>query len=291
MRGAWVLVFTCISGVAAAQDTLEPVRALYASADYEGALSALDRLQVTAAAIPRIDIDRYRVYCLVALGQRDEADQVIEAIVTQNPLYQPSAADDPPRIRAAFTQVRRRILPTVARRLYAVGKAAFDQKEFPEAEHTLEKTLQIIDAPETGDQPELADLRTLVIGFLELSRASIMPARIDATVLSPNAATVAARPPVVAPAPTSEPIALRQVLPHWTYGQSGALFQGEFRGAIEIDIDEGGRVVAAEIVQPIHPLYDPLLLQAARDWSYEPARRNGEPIKIRKRVDVVLQPR
>ena len=56
--------------------------------------------------------------------------------------------------------------------------------------------------------------------------------------------------------------------------------RAEFRGAIEVDIDERGLVVGAEIAEPIHPLYDGLLLRAARDWQYEPARRNGQPVKV-----------
>ena len=123
MRVALALVFTCISGLAAAQDTLEPVRELYASADYEGALSALGRLQAEAGSLPRMEIDRYRVFCLMALGRSAEANQVIEGIVAEDPLYHPSSTDAPPRIRAVFTQVRRRVLPPLVRRLYTEGKA------------------------------------------------------------------------------------------------------------------------------------------------------------------------
>jgi hypothetical protein len=289
MRVALALVFTCVTGLAAAQDTLEPIRELYATADYEGALTALGRLQVEAGSVPKLEIDRYRVFCLVALGRSAEAGQVIEGIVTEDPLYHPSSDDAPPRIRAAFTQVRRRLLPTLVRRLYAEGKAAYDQKAFPEAVQTFEKTLKIIDAPDTADHLDLADLRTLAVGFLQLSRASIVPARAK---FEPSAgpAAVVPRRSTVAPA-SSEPVALRQILPPWTHAQNGPLFDAEYRGTIEVDIDERGQVVNAEITMPIHPLYDPVLLLAARDWKYEPARRNGQPVKIRKRVDVVLRSR
>lgn len=77
MRMIWALVFTCgIAGVAAAQDKLEPGRELYASADYEGAVTALGRLQVETGAVPKTEIDRYRVYCLVALGRFAAADRL-----------------------------------------------------------------------------------------------------------------------------------------------------------------------------------------------------------------------
>jgi hypothetical protein len=73
-------------------------------------------------------------------------------------------------------------------------------------------------------------------------------------------------------ASASDPVVLQQVLPPWTGAFAGAMFDKEFRGAIEVDIDERGQVVSAEITQAVHPLYDPLLLQAAREWKYEPAR-------------------
>ena len=70
----------------AAQDAMGPVRELYASAEYEEALSALDRLKATASADRLLEIDRYRVLCLIALGQSTEADRVIETIVRADPL-------------------------------------------------------------------------------------------------------------------------------------------------------------------------------------------------------------
>jgi hypothetical protein len=290
MRLALPLVLACSVGLGAAQDTLEPIRALYASADYEGALSALDRLRAEAGGDTSAEIDRYLVLCLVALGRSGEADRVIEDIIASDPLYHPSAVDAPPRIRAAFAAVRRRVVPTLVRGLYVEGKAAFDRKSFAEATQKLERVLQILDVPETGDQPELADLRTLAAGFFDLSRASIAKTRREEVPPADSGGGESRSTPVIPP-PPSDPVVVRQVLPPWTYAFAGALFAAEYRGAIEVDIDERGQVVGAEIAQPIHPLYDPLLLAAARDWKYEPARRNGQPVKIRKRVDVVLRPR
>jgi hypothetical protein len=67
--------------------------------------------------------------------------------------------------------------------------------------------------------------------------------------------------------------------------------QLEFRGAIEVTIDEAGAVTAARTIERIHPFYDPLLLEAAKGWRYEPARLDGQPVVSVKRVDVVLRPR
>ena len=274
----------------AAQDTLEPIRELYASADYEGALTALDRLGPDKNAGRTTEIDRFRVLCLVALGRSDEANAVIERIVADDPLHEFSATDAPPRIRAALTEVRRRLLPGMVRGWYAEGKAAFDRKAFPEAVEKLEKVVQVLESADVGGA-DLADLRTLADGFLELSRKLVdVPA---APVIAPPASALDAAP---APAATavkgdSDPVAVRQDVPPWVGSYAGALYQREFRGVIEVEIDENGQVVGAEITVPIHPSYDPQLLKAARDWRYQPARQNGAPVKARKRVEIVLKPR
>src|SRR5262245_45014056 len=106
---------------ASAQNGLDSVRNLYASAEYEEALSALGRIKAETPA-NGLEIDRYRALCLIALGRGSEADRVIESIVTADPLYQPSATDASPRVRTAFTTVRDRMLPTVARSLYLEAK-------------------------------------------------------------------------------------------------------------------------------------------------------------------------
>lgn len=270
----------------AAQDAMGPVRELYASAEYEEALSALDRLKATASADGLLEIDRYRALCLIALGQSTEADRVIETIVRAEPLYQPGAAEAGPRVRAAFTAVRRRVLPGVVRVLYANAKAAFDRKAFPEAVEGLEHTMRVLDKMDEGS--ELSDLRLLASGFLDLSRASLPPAA--PAVSSPAAVNanpqMAATPSPVAPATTA--VAIRQDVPRPPFFLG--MTSGEYRGTVEVEIDESGNVVSTRMIQSVHSLYDKLLLAAARDWKYQPALVGGNPTKSRKRVDVVLRP-
>ena len=59
MRGAVLLVFAAMTGLGAAQDTVESIRALYASADYESALAAADRLRTVDAGSRSIEVDRW----------------------------------------------------------------------------------------------------------------------------------------------------------------------------------------------------------------------------------------
>ena len=44
------------------------------------------------------------------------------------------------------------------------------------------------------------------------------------------------------------------------------------------------------MINAVHPMYDPPLLAAARQWKYEPARRAGVAVKSSKRISVVLHP-
>jgi hypothetical protein len=238
-----------------------------------------------------VEIDRYRALCLIALGRSAEADQAIETTVTLDPLYQPAAADASPRVRAAFAAVRRRVLPTVVRSLYASSKAAYDRQAFAEAADGLDKTIRVIDNLE-GSNPELGDLRMLASGFLDLSKAAIAkPSVPPPPAPTPAQVSLVDAPVALGPAPPlplSNVVAKRQDLPQLPFSLAGT--KGQYRGTVEVEINEAGNVVGARVIQSVHVLYDPLLLVAARDWKYEPARINGRPTAVRKRVEVVLKP-
>jgi TonB family protein len=90
------------------------------------------------------------------------------------------------------------------------------------------------------------------------------------------------------PLPFSNIVAKRQDLPPLPF--SLAATKGEYRGTVEVEINEAGNVVGARVIQSVHVLYDPLLLAAARNWKYVPARIDGRPTAVRKRVEVVLKP-
>jgi protein TonB len=320
-RVIFTVLLAGVASVAHAQDDLEPVRSLYAAADFDAALVALDRV-TPSSSTEALDVARYRVFCLVALGRSVEADREIQSIVQRDPMYVPHADEASPRIRAAFTEVRKRVLPAVARTLYGDGKAAFDRKAFPEAVEKLEQVVAILDTPEAASQADLADLRTLATGFLDLSRSSMTVPAAAVTPVTPvpqaaapqassstatngsamvngSAPANTSKPGIPAPAPappgadsgaTIEPVAVRQELPPWTF-PTPQLLGTELRGVVQIEIDESGNVTSGRIVESVHALYDSVLLRAVRQWKYQPARRNGQPIKAFKMVAVVVRTR
>ena len=57
-----------------------------------------------------------------------------EAVVQADPSFRPSSSEVSPRLLTAFTDVRKRMLPTIVQAKYATAKAAFDRKEWKAAE-------------------------------------------------------------------------------------------------------------------------------------------------------------
>ena len=255
---------------ASAQDALGPVRDLYASAAYEEALTALGRVKAEAPS-SELEVDRYRVLCLMALGRGTKADTVIESMVAADPLYQPSAADASPRVRSAFATVRQRVVPNLARSLYLEAKSAYDRKAYADAIKALEKTVLVIDTLDAPARNELADLRVLASGFLDLSRAAAAPPAAPAPAAAKAEITQTAAPVAL---PDTPLVVLKQDLPPMPFSII-ALGNGEYRGVIELAIDERGNVTDARILQSVHAIYDPILLQSARSWRYEPPRIAG----------------
>jgi hypothetical protein len=299
-----VIVLTATAGVAGAADDLSVARELYASAAYEEALATLNR--VRAAGAPAADafaVEQYRAFCLLALGRGPEAQTSIEALVMADPLYQPSL-EVSPRVRTAFSDVRRRLLPSIIPQQYARAKTAFDKKDFAVAAAAFSQVLRVLADPEVGhlaNQPPLSDLRTLASGFQELSVKAIPPPPLQAVALLPvspspmSAPVPAAPPPPRVPQPprvytTADtrvipPITIRQELPPFTGRVSGAS-----TGALEIVINEQGLVEAATMREPVNASYDRLAVIATTTWRFRPATLDGVPVKFRKLISISVKP-
>ena len=85
-------------------------------------------------------------------------------------------------------------------------------------------------------------------------------------------------------------MALKQSMPAWLPSDNVSR-QSSFSGTVRVAISPEGKVASAEIVRSVHPLYDPLLLQAARMWEYQAARSDGMPVASEQIVQVQLKPR
>jgi outer membrane biosynthesis protein TonB len=56
-----------------------------------------------------------------------------------------------------------------------------------------------------------------------------------------------------------------------------------------ITIGETGRVERAALARPVAPALDEDLVASALRWEYQPARRDGSPVKYAKTVRVEIR--
>jgi hypothetical protein len=273
------------------RDLVGPARDLYASARYDEALAVLNDLHpadATIAVADRKSIEQYRSLCLLALGRGTEAESAIAAVVTVDPSYQPGDVEASPRVRAAFSEVRRRLLPDIASSRYAEAKALFDRKDYVAAVQRFHQAIALLDDPDMGGK--LGDLRTLANGFLDLSVAASAPPPAPA-----KPAVVAPPPPPPVPQPDPNhvytmqdkevvpPVVLHQEMPPLL---SSMKTQARDRGVVEVVIDEQGRPIALTMRESVQPLFDSQVISAGRQWRYQPATLNGKPVRYRKLIQI-----
>lgn len=304
MKAHWldIVLAVLVAGVVSlpvrgADDALTTARSLYAAAEYEDALSALDRLQQLGETPidDRRTIAQYRAYCLLALGRNADAEDAIAVVVNAMPLYTPSDSDVSPRVRTAFKDVRRRLLPLIIQERYAAAKGAFDRKEFDVAASGFASVVAAIEDPDAApyfDHPPLSDLRGLAVGFRDLSASAARPAPLPAT--PAPVAVIASQQAVVVPAKNRvyttgdlnvlPPVVVRQTLPPFPANAIAAQ-----PGVLDVLIDESGRVEAVSLREPVSPVYDAALLEAARQWTYKPATFQGVPVKYRKMLQIAVK--
>ena len=309
-----ILGFTCavlaLTGPTRAQSqaSLSKAKELYASANYDEALSMLNELGTTVVAQgggvvgapseEAASVALYRVLCLVAVGRSAEVDLAIERLVSQHPLFRPPSEELSPRIRTAVSSARLRMLPTLVQKRYEESRSHYDRGEFAAASAGFKWVLTALADPDMANlaaQAPLADIKTLAGGFAGLAEKAMMPPP---------------PPPVVAPAPAAAPAAARatpardltrvfslddaDVTAPVIVRQNMPRFPGGLRepasGVLEIVVDAAGNVESARMIDPVHIQYDGLLINAAKKWQYQPATIDGTPVRYNRRIQVNLDP-
>jgi tetratricopeptide (TPR) repeat protein len=293
-----LLLTAATSTLGADSAQLGSAKVLYAQASYEDALVQLNAVTDADSAN---EVDQYRALCLLALGRDDEAQASLERLVARAPLYTVKEDDASPKLVTLFQQVRQRALPGAARDLYAKARANFDEKHFAEAGGQFEELLAVLkDAVPADSDSTLGDLKDLAEGFLKLTSAALTPPAAPPPAPlrpAPTPATPPNAPPVRPPTPVIytlddrdvvPPVDIIRELPPWQ--PPPGFTNGTFRGALQVDIDEHGLVERAAVVEPITPLYDAKLVAAAKHWRFQPATKNGVPVKFRKSIAILLSP-
>jgi hypothetical protein len=286
---AYIAIVLALTLNVGAQEPLTAARDLYASAEYEEALRMLDRPETGKyAGAQRLELELYRAMCLFALGRQAEADRAVETLIKADPLYRP-ADEIAPRIRAAITATRTRMLPGIIQQQYADAKTAFERQDFVIAAAGFKRVIDSLNDPDIAQAAAaspLADIRVLAGGFQDLSVKSIPPPPPP-----PPPAPVVQPPPVNLATKiftgeggekVNPPVAIRQDVPQFP----GPPRPGGVTGVVEIIISASGRVESASMIEPTTPGYDRMVQMATANWVYQPASVNGTPVKFRKRIRI-----
>jgi TonB family protein len=254
---------------------------LYSAAAYEDALDLLKKLNVDSPASRPTEAAVYEMLCLVALGRQGEAKNVMSAIVRADPFYHLTESAAPPRLRALFEDVRRPLLSDIVRQAYAKGREAFERKDLPAAAAAFGRVMTLLDDPDIATLAGSGDLRTLAAGFRDLSRIGTPPA-------TPAPPPVA--PQVFGPrdADVTPPEPIIQRMPAWNPAKTGDGAQ-QLEGAVELVLDETGRVSSVSLIKSVHPDYDGPLLAAAKKWKFLPAMVHGAAVRYRLMMTIVLR--
>jgi tetratricopeptide (TPR) repeat protein len=303
------------ASLASAGDRLTEALRLYDDAMYTRALEVLDAI---ALEQPTADVHQYRALCFIALGRSDAAERAMSDIVAADPLFVLDGEAASPRVAAQFAAVRRRLLPPIIRRGFAEATARYREGATARAREQFDQVLKLLDDPALQNDQALSDLALVATAFVELTRAQAPPPPLSPIarpiVAAPLPPSLTAAPADLEPTPpaagqlavssspqapmrvtASEPVAyepavaVARPLPKWMPPDLYAA-QRKYSGTIAVEVDARGHVVAAVTRRTIHPAYDPVVLAAARDWVFQPARQNGRPVKSEVSVEIELLP-
>jgi hypothetical protein len=277
---------------------LGEAKRLYEAAEYDLALAEMAAIDFsTVGAEQATDGSLYQALCLLALDRTPEAVSKIEQIVSSQPLFRPQD-DTPPRVRALVDDVRSRLRPVLVQQHYHAGKALFDDNAHAGAVDEFTLVIQLVDEMDgTPGAAALADIKTLATGFRDLSKRALASGA-PAAATAPDAAgshNGTATGETVAPTRNAvqltvvPPVAIRQNLPEFPRSASirpSGLPTRPLNGVLDIVVGLNGQVDSVTLVKRIHPLYDGILVDAAKGWLYRPATRNGNPIPFPKRITV-----
>lgn len=291
--GALFIVLGLAPFARANQELLASAKSLYESASYEAALLEFSAIN----SKEHVDvIDTYRALCLLGLGRTRDAERVLEVIVARRPMLTLSETEYSPRVVALFREVRKRALPTAAQHLYSVARTDYENKNYESAAAGFKQSLQVIAAVDANDRTAtLADIKELAGGFLILAEAKLA-GEAPAPAPVPETPVAVAKPTVAAPVSytladleVTPPVIVEQQVPAWRFVSN--LPDRMFRGRLELVIDETGVVEAVTLAESVWPAYDAVLVQAARKWRYQPAVKDGKPVKFRRVLDINIDPK
>jgi hypothetical protein len=325
-----ITIFSVLAPPLASAADLTKTKALYASASYEEALSELEKVDAAhwdeqvdeyralcLVALGRLEEAEQALEHLIRLKPLHSVtnDRVSPRVVQ---LFQAV------RTRTLPAVIRERY--SKARNDYSTGNMDQAAAGFRELTVLLSEDNLIEQMPSLTDIQELSE-GFLGLAEAKLAAASrsvapaatpaaqppppkpttIEPAKVsssaDRDVAAPIEAAPAALPPppkpttiesatVFSPADRNvvAPIEIERRMPPWNPPPS-LTGRRVLRGVLEVLCDTTGSIEFARVIEPLSPSYDRELVAATKQWKFNPATKDGAPVKYRWLMEVVLNPR
>lgn len=140
-------------------------------------------------------------------------------------------------------------------------------------------------APETGIDAVLLPLEQYVRSLPLYWHRLVSGAAIPNTIKDPDTGETVPR---AAEAERLRPIPLRRVTP--TYPQDLASYGISGTVTLRVIVDERGKAKVVDIVDPMGFGLDQAAINAVNRWEWQPARRDGKPVKVYLRVQFTFAP-
>jgi hypothetical protein len=312
-----------------ADDPLKEVGRLYATAAYEEALVAMDKVDDVAV----IDqVDQYRALCLLALDRDAEAEHAVERLVARHPLHLDGLNEQAPKFTSVYRAVRARLVPELANKAYHSAIASFDDKDYATADRQFGEALELLHSVQIPasqrDWELLADefrvlaaLRSAPVESQPVLESTPLPATVSfspaAELIQPAPVISFPAPEPISPAPVvsspaagpvvpaafapvprvydktdldvTPPVEINRTMPPWN-PPFVLMAKRTYAGQLELVIGKDGRIKSVEILKSSFGVYDGLLLRAVKQWQYGPALKRGFPVEYRQTFDYALRP-
>jgi hypothetical protein len=208
-----------------------------------------------------------RATALLKAGKSVEAEIAFDALVLNNPLYEPTRTEITPEAYAAFQESRKILLPGIAIRDFGRAKDALDQGNVDRALAIATTVEAVLDRAEPHGPPGLrGQVRTLLDEALKAQTTveEQVYAGVEAGLVAPLALS--------RQFPLSPPADIRP----------------DRLGVLEIVVGKQGDVETIKLHTPLNRYHERMVVSAAKAWRYRPAMKNGKPVRYRLTVTITL---
>jgi TonB family protein len=249
---------------AAQQVALQQAIDLYWNGEYERTLQLLG---AELDADELVEGYKYRAFSLVALERNDEARAEFGALLESDPGHVLDATLVAPKIVEQFELARQELSTS----LFERGKAAYFDGRYDEAYELLDKLMKVDPSSALGAE------------YLQLARE-----RID---LEQRSAELEPEVPELDPnriynigGEILEPVAVRRDPPRYPQWDMRNGTEGDV--ILRLTIGRSGAVENAEVIRSVNQRLDAEAARAAKTWRYQPARLDGQPVRVYKIVSI-----